>query len=99
MTQNIKGTIDQYGGSSTRPLSTQQRNCRPACKRPFPVCSTALCVWLLAVEAVAARSDCVLPCVLCSRIPPGALPSSLHACCQCLGPAHDHARSSAWGCA
>ena len=36
---------------------------------------------------------------LCSRVPPGALPSSLHARCQCLGPAHDHARSCACGCA
>ena len=36
---------------------------------------------------------------LYSRIPPGALPSSLHVRCQCLGPAHDHARSCACCCA
>ena len=76
-------------GGSTRPLSTQRRNCRPACRRPFPPCSTALCVWLLAVQAAAARS---------ARVPSGALPSSLHAHCQCLGPAHDHARSCACVC-
>ena len=99
MAHNIKGTIDQDGGSSTRPLSTQRRNCRPACRRPFPACSTALCVWLLAVQAAAARSARVPPRALCSRVPPGALPSSLHARCQCLGPAHDHARSCASGCA
>ena len=64
MAQNIKGTIDQDGGSSTRPLSTQRRNCRPACRRPFPACSTALCVWLLAVEAAAACSAHVRPRVL-----------------------------------
>ena len=56
MAHNIKGTIDQDGGSSTRPLSMQRRNCRPACRRPFPACSTALCVWLLAVEAAATCS-------------------------------------------
>ena len=56
MAHNIKGTIDQDGGSSTWPLSTQRRKCRPACRRPFPVYSTALCVWLLAVEAAVARS-------------------------------------------
>ena len=35
---------------------------------------------------------------LCSCVPPGDLPSSLHARCQCLGPAHDHACSCACGC-
>ena len=35
----------------------------------------------------------------CYRVPPGALPSSLHARCPCLGPMHDHARSCACGCA
>ena len=55
------------GGSSIRSLSTQQRNCRPACRRPFPACSTALCVWLLAVEAAAVRSARVRPRVLCPR--------------------------------
>ena len=38
-------------------------------------------------------------CALCSRVPQGALPSSLHARYQCLGPAHDHACSCACGCA
>ena len=98
MSLNIRGTVDQDGGSSTQPLSTQRRNCRPTCRRPFPACSTALCVWLLAVEAAAARSARVPPCTRCSRIPPGALPSSLHACCQCLGLAHDHAHSCPCGC-
>ena len=82
MAHNIKGTIDQDGGSSTRPLSTQQRKCQPACRRPFPACSTALCVWLLAVQAVAARSARVPPPrALLSRpsgcsalIPPCTLP-------------------------
>ena len=64
------------GGGSTRPLSTQRRNYRPACRRPFPACSTALCVWLLAVQAAAACSARVPPRALCSRVPPGALPSS-----------------------
>ena len=99
MAHNIKGTIDQDGGSSTRPLSTQRRNCRPACRRPFPACSTALCVWLLAVQAAAARSARVPPRALYSRVPPGALPSSLHARCQCLGPAYDHKCSCACDCA
>ena len=103
-----KGDYRLDGGGSTRPLSTQRCNCRPACRRPFPACSTALCVWLLAVQAAAARSarvpphafcSCVPPHALCSRIPLGALPSSLHARCQCLGPAHDHARSCASDCA
>ena len=94
-----KGDYRLDGGGSTRPLSTQRRNCRPACRRPFPACSTALFVWLLAVQTTAARSARIPPRVLCSRIPPGALPSSLHARCQCLGPAHDHARSCASSCA
>ena len=51
-----KGDYRLDGGGTTRPLSTQRRNCRPACRRPFPVCSTALCVWLLAVQAAVARS-------------------------------------------
>ena len=65
MTHNIKGTIDQDGGSSTRPLSTQRCKCWPACRRPFPACLTALCVWLLAVEAAVARSARVRPHALC----------------------------------
>ena len=56
MAHNIKGTIDQDADSITRPLSTQRRKCRLACRRPFPACSTALCVWLLAVEGPAVRS-------------------------------------------
>ena len=94
-----KGDYRLDGGSSTRRLSTQRRNCRPACRRPFPACSTALCVWLLAIQAAAVRSARVLPRALCSRVPLGALPSSLHVRCQCLGPAHDHACSCASGCA
>ena len=97
MAHNIKWSIDQDGGSSTRPLSTWRRNCQPACRRPFPACSTALCVWLLTVEEAALCSACVLSRALFSRVPPGALPSFLHACSQCLGPAH-HARSCACGC-
>ena len=99
MAQNIKGTTNQDRGSSTRPLSTEQCKCRPAYRRPFPACSTALCVWLLAVQAAVACSARVPPRTLCSHVPPGALPSSLHARCQCLGPAHDHASSCACGCA
>ena len=79
MAHNIKGTIDQDRGSSTRPLSTQRCKCRMACRRPFPACSTALCMWLPVVEAATTRSARIPPCALCSRIPPGALPSSLHA--------------------
>ena len=67
MAQNIKGAIDQDGGSSTRPLSMQRRNCRPACRRPFHACSTDLCMWLLAVQAAAARSALASLRVLCSR--------------------------------
>lgn len=93
MAQNIKGTIDQDEVSSTWTLSMQRCNCRPACRRPFPACSTALCVSLLAVEAAVARSAHVPPRSLYSRVPPGALPSPLHARCQCLGPTHDHAHS------
>ena len=99
MAQNIKGTIDQDEGSSTWPLSTQRCNCRSACRRPFPACSTALCVWLLVVQAAAARSARIPPCALCSCVPPGALPLSPHARCECLVPAHDHARSCACCCA
>ena len=99
MAHNIKGAIDQDGGGSTRPLSTQRRKCRLACRRPFPACSTALCVWLLAVQAAADRFARVQPRALCSHVPLGALPSSLHTRCQCLVPAHDHARSCACGCA
>ena len=99
MAHNIKGTIDQDVGSSTRPLSTQRRKCRPACRRPFPACSTAICMWLLAVEAATASSARVPPRALCSRVPPGSLPSSLHACCRCFGSAHDHALLCASGCA
>ena len=94
-----KGDYRLDGGGTTRPLSTQRRNCRPACRRPFPACSMALCMWFLAVEAAAARSTRVQPRALCSRVPPGALPSSLHARCQCLGPAHNHAHSCACRCA
>ena len=94
-----KGDYRLDGGGTTRPLSTQRRNCRPACRRPFPACSTALCVWLLVVQAAAARSARVPPRTLCSRVPPGALLLSLDARCQCLGPAHDHARSCASSCA
>ena len=93
-----KGDYRLDGGGSTRPLCTQRLNCRPACRRPFPACSTALCVWLLAVQAAAARSARVPPRALCSRVPLGDLPSSLHAHCQCFGSAHDHARSCACGC-
>ena len=99
MALNIKGTIDQDGGSSTWPLSTQRCNCRSACRRPFPACSTALRVWLLVVQAAATRSARIPPCVLYSRVPPGALPSSLHTRCLCLGSAHDHACLCACGCA
>ena len=34
----------------------QRRNCRSACRRPIPTCLTALCMWLLVVQAAAARS-------------------------------------------
>ena len=61
------------GGGTTRPLSTQRRNCRPACRRPFPACSTALCVWLLAVQAATACSARVPPRALCSHVPPRVL--------------------------
>ncbi len=61
--------------------------------------ATALCVWLLAVQAAAVRSTRIPPRALCSRVPPGALPSSLHTRCQCFGPVHEHARSCASGCA
>ena len=74
MAHNINGTIDQDGGSSTLPLSMQQRKCWSACWRPFPVCSTALCVWLLAVEAAAARSLLSHPSGCSALVPPRALP-------------------------
>ena len=102
-----KGDYRIDGGGTTRPLSTQRRNCLPACRRPFPACSTALCVWLLAVQAAAARSARVPPprallmsCrrTLCFRVPLGALSSSLHVPCQCFGLTHDHACSCASGC-
>ena len=59
---NYKGDYRLDGGGTTRPLSTQRRNCRPACRRPFPACSTTLCMWLLAVEAAAACSARVRRC-------------------------------------
>ena len=84
-----KGDYRLDGGGTTRPLSTQRCNCRPACRRPFSACSTAPCVWLLAVQAAATHSACVPPRALCSRVPSGALPSSLHAHYHCFGPAQN----------
>ena len=63
----------------------QRHNCRPACRRPFPACSTALCVWLLAFQAATAHSARIPSRALCSRVPSGALPSSLHARCSVWG--------------
>ena len=99
MAQNIKGTIDQDGGSSTQLRSMQQCNCRSACRRSFPTCSMAMCVWFLVIEAAAVHSSRIPPHALCYRVHPGALPSSLHARCQCLGLAHDHTHLCACGCA
>ena len=94
-----KGDYRLDGGGTTRLLSTQRCNCWSACRRPFAACSTASCVWLLAVQAAATLSAHVPPRALYSRVPSSALPSSLHMRCQCLGLAHDHARLCACGCA
>ena len=65
MAHNIKGTIDQDVGSSTRPLSMQRRKYQLACRRPFAACSTAPCVWLLAVQAAAPCSALATLRVFC----------------------------------
>ena len=62
-----KGDYRLDGGGTTWPLSTQRRSSWPACRRPFAACSTVPCVWLLAVQAAAARSAVASLRVLCPR--------------------------------
>ena len=70
-----KGDYRVDGGGSTRPLSMQRHKCRPACRRPFPMCSTALCVsllefrrpWRALLASHCARSALASLRVLCPR--------------------------------
>ena len=82
MARNIKETIEKTEvvphGRSLRSDATVGRLVGDHFLHAY---STALCVWLLAVQAVAACSARILPRALCSCVPPGALPSSLHARC------------------